>query len=97
MFAIVTLTQHEAPLAVLFLLLGSGFLYSYYPAFWAIPTMMLGGTAAAATLALVNSIGQLCGLAGDYTIGGLNYPPHPLTAVLIHALVYVAAGSLILC
>ena len=97
MFALVTLTRHEAPLAILFLLLGSGFLFAYYPAFWAIPTMMLGETAAAATLALMNSIGQLGGLAGNYTIGFLNDRTHSLAASFgLIALVYLVAGGLIL-
>ena len=97
MFALVTFTRHEVPLAVLFLLLGSGFLYAYYPAFWAIPTMMLGETTAAATLALMNSIGQLGGLAGNYTIGVVNDRTHSLTASFgFIAFVYVVAGSLIL-
>lgn len=97
MFALVTLTRHEVPLAILFLLLGSGFLYAYYPAFWAIPTMMLGETAAAATFGLMGSIGQLGGLAGNYTIGVLNDRTHSLTASLgFIASAYVVAGSLIL-
>ena len=97
MFALVTLTRHEAPLAILFLLLGSGFLFAYYPAFWAIPTMMLGETAAAATFALMNSIGQLGGLAGNYTIGFLNDRTHSLAASFgLIALVYLVAGALIL-
>ena len=97
MFALVTLTRHEAPLAILFLLLGSGFLFAYYPAFWAIPAMMLGETAAAATFALMNSIGQLGGLAGNYTIGLLNDRTHSLAASFgLIALVYLVAGGLIL-
>ena len=97
MFALVALTRHEVPLAILFLLLGSGFLYAYYPAFWAIPTMMLGETAAAATFALMNSIGQLGGLAGPYVIGFLNVRTQSLAASFgFIALVYMAAGGLIL-
>ena len=97
MFALVTLTSHEAPFAVAFLLLGSGFLYPYYPAFWAIPSMMLGETAAAATFALMNSIGQLGGLAGPYAIGFLNDRTHSLVASFgLIALVYVVASGLIL-
>ena len=97
MFALVTLTSHEAAFAVAFLLLGSGFLFAYYPAFWAIPTMMLGETTAAATFGLMHSIGQLGGLAGPYTIGFLNDRTHSLLAALgLIAIVYVVAGSLIL-
>ena len=97
MFALVTVLAYRASLAVVFLLLGSGFLFAYYPAFWAIPTSMLGETAAAATLGLLNSIGQLGGLAGNYTIGFLNDRTHSLLASFgLIALVYVVAGGLIL-
>jgi ACS family tartrate transporter-like MFS transporter len=97
MFGLLTLFHHEVPLAMAFLLLGSGFLYAYYPPFWAIPTVMLSEAAAAATFGLINSIGQLGGLAGNYTIGYLNDRTHSLTASFaLIALVYVMAGSLIL-
>jgi ACS family tartrate transporter-like MFS transporter len=97
MFGLLTLVRHEVPLAIACLLLGSGFLYAYYPAFWAIPTMMLSEAAAAATFGLINSIGQLGGFAGNYAIGFLNDRTHSLAASFAFiALVYVAAGGLIL-
>jgi len=97
MFGLLTAFRHEVPLAVACLLLGSGFLYAYYPAFWAIPTMMLSEAAAAATFGLINSIGQLGGFAGNYAIGFLNDRTHSLAASFAFiALVYVAAGGLIL-
>jgi ACS family tartrate transporter-like MFS transporter len=97
MFGLLTVFLHEIPLAIACLLLGSGFLYAYYPAFWAIPTMMLSKAAAAATFGLINSIGQLGGLAGNYTIGYLNDRTHSLAASFAFiALVYVVAGSLVL-
>jgi MFS transporter, ACS family, tartrate transporter len=97
MFGLLTAFRHEVPLAIACLLLGSGFLYAYYPAFWAIPTMMLSEAAAAATFGLINSLGQLGGFAGSYAIGFLNDRTHSLTASFAFiALVYVAAGGLIL-
>jgi MFS transporter, ACS family, tartrate transporter len=97
MFGLLTAFRHEVPLAIACLLLGSGFLYAYYPAFWAIPTMMLSEAAAAATFGLINSLGQLGGFAGNYAIGFLNDRTHSLTASFAFiALVYVAAGGLIL-
>jgi predicted MFS family arabinose efflux permease len=97
MFGLLTVFRHEVPLAVACLLLGSGFMYAYYPAFWAIPTLMLSGSAAAATFGLINSIGQLGGFAGNYAIGFLNDRTHSLAASFAFlALVYVAAGGLIL-
>jgi predicted MFS family arabinose efflux permease len=97
MFALVTLCRHDMGAAVLCLLLGSGVMYAYYPTFWAIPTMMLSEAAAAATFGLLNSIGQLGGLAGSSTIGYLNDRTHSLTASFAFiALVYVMAGGLVL-
>ncbi|WP_321969037.1 MFS transporter [Paraburkholderia tropica] len=43
--------------------------YGALPAFWALPTTFLSGTAAAAGIALANSIGNLGGFAGPYLIG----------------------------
>jgi ACS family tartrate transporter-like MFS transporter len=97
MFGLLTVFRHEVPLAIACLLLGSGFLYAYYPTFWAIPTMMLSEAAAAATFGLINSIGQLGGFVGNYAIGFLNDRSHSLAASFAFiALVYVAAGGLIL-
>jgi ACS family tartrate transporter-like MFS transporter len=97
MFMLLTVFYQEKTLAITCLLLGSGFLYAYYPAFWAIPTMMLSETAAAATFGLINSVGQLGGFGGNYAIGFLNDRTHSLVASFAFiALVYLAAGSLIL-
>ena len=97
MFGLLTAFRQEVPWAIACLLLGSGFLYAYYPVFWAIPTMMLSEAAAAATFGLINSIGQLGGFAGNYAIGFLNDRTHSLAASFAFiALVYVAAGGLIL-
>jgi ACS family tartrate transporter-like MFS transporter len=96
MFGLLTLVRREVPVAIACLLLGSGLLYAYYPAFWAIPTMMLSEAAAAATFGLINSIGQLGGLAGTYTVGYLNDRTHSLLASFAFiALAYVVAGILI--
>jgi ACS family tartrate transporter-like MFS transporter len=40
--------------------------------FWAIPPMLLGGTAAAAGIGLINSIGNLGGFFGPSTMGALR-------------------------
>ena len=96
-FGLLIPARHDFPLAISFLLLGSGFFYAFYPVFWSIPTMMLCESAAAATFGLINSIGQLGGFAGPFVIGFLNDRTHSLTASFgFISLVYVAAGGLIL-
>ena len=97
MFALLTVFRHEVPLAIACLLLGSGFFDAFYPVFWSIPTAMLSESAAAATFGLINSIGQLGGFAGNYAIGFLNDRTHSIAASFaLIALVYVAAGGLVL-
>ena len=96
MFSLLIFARHDAILAVSCLLLGSGFLYAYYPTFWAMPTQMLSESAAAATFGLINSIGQIGGFAGNYSIGWLNDHTHSLAASFgFIALVYFASASLI--
>jgi ACS family tartrate transporter-like MFS transporter len=97
MFGLLIFTRHEVPVAISFLLLGSGFIYACFPTFWAIPTMMLSESAAAATFGLINSVGQLGGFAGNYAIGFLNDRTHSLTASFgFIALVYLASACVIL-
>jgi ACS family tartrate transporter-like MFS transporter len=97
MFFLLTLVRHDVPFAIAFLLLGSGVIYAYFPTFWTIPTLMLGEEAAAATFGLINSIGQLGGLFGNYTVGLLNDRTHSLMASFeFIACVYLVAGFLIL-
>lgn len=97
MFGLLMVVRHNVPLAILFLLLGSGFLYAYYPTFWAIPTLVLSESAAAATFGLINSVGQLGGFAGSYGIGFLNNRTGSLAASFCFiAIVYGLSGSLML-
>jgi len=97
MFGLLVFARQDVPLAITFLLLGSRFLYAYYLPFWAIPTMLLSESAAAATFGLIQSIGQLGGIAGNNMIGFLNVRTGSLAASFgFIALVYLMAGGLIL-
>jgi ACS family tartrate transporter-like MFS transporter len=46
-------------------------IYSFLGPFWALPSEFLTGFAAAAGIALINSVGNLGGFAGPYTIGAI--------------------------
>ena len=64
------------PIAMTLFGLGGIFVYAYYPAFWAMPTMILSGSAAAATFGLINGTGHLGGFFGPYIIGYLSDRTH---------------------
>ncbi len=54
----------------LFTLVGA-FYFAYHPAFWALPSMFLGESAAAASIGLINSVGNLGGFVGPILMGYL--------------------------
>ena len=69
--------------------------------FWAIPPIFLGGTAAAAGIALINSLGNLGGAVGPTVVGSLrgssgNYTSGllVLTAALVIEAILVASMRL---
>ncbi len=76
----------------------AGFLNSYLAPFWSLPTITLGGTAAAASIGLINSVGNLGGFAGPYAMGYLRERTHSFSAGLFYLLTGMfIAGCLTLC
>jgi D-galactonate transporter len=58
--------------AVLCLTFGAAGVFSSGPVFWGLPTAFLGGAAAAAGIAAINSIGNLAGFVSPYVVGWLT-------------------------
>ncbi len=61
------------------------------PLFWSLPTAILGGTAAAAGIAAINSVGNLAGFASPYVVGWLK----DLTASTAAGMYAVSAALII--
>lgn len=57
-------------------------IYGAKPPFWPLPSTFLSGSAAAAGIALINSIGNLGGFVGPYVIGWLHDATHSYQAGL---------------
>jgi MFS transporter, ACS family, tartrate transporter len=51
--------------------------------FWTLPTAVLSGSAAAAGIAVINSIGNLAGFAGPYAMGWMKDATGSLTGGLL--------------
>jgi ACS family tartrate transporter-like MFS transporter len=56
------------PVFVMIFVVGP-FMYAHLPAFWPIPTMVLGAIAAASAIGFINMIGNLGGLVGPTVVG----------------------------
>jgi ACS family tartrate transporter-like MFS transporter len=76
------LTRNYVALTIMALCMaGSGF--SYLPAFWTLPSAILTGTAAAASVGLINSVGNLGGFLGPYVVGYLKNRSGNFTAAML--------------
>lgn len=80
----------------MFCIAGAG-MYGYLGGFWALPTSFLSGTAAAASIGLINSLGNLGGFAGPYIVGYLSNKTGSFFGGLLYLSVsaVVAAGMIL--
>ncbi len=67
----------------LFCLVGAGY-YSFHPCFWAVPTAFLSESAAAASIGMINSVGNLGGFFGPMIMGYLVSRTHSFRAGLLY-------------
>jgi sugar phosphate permease len=84
-------------LAVAFLSIGTLGVLGSMPLFWPIPSAFLTGTAAAAGIGIVNSIGNLGGYVGpNVPIWIKSYSSDPSAAMYVIAFVLILGGFLVL-
>jgi D-galactonate transporter len=92
----VLLGSHPLLSIALFVLVGASF-YGFQPCFWAVPTMFLSESAAAASIGLINSVGNLGGFIGPFVVGYLVTRTHSFNAGLFYLVgSLVVAGVLML-
>jgi ACS family tartrate transporter-like MFS transporter len=58
--------------------------FAYHPCFWAVPTAFLSESAAAASIGLINSLGNLGGFVGPLMMGYLVTRTRSFTAGLLY-------------
>jgi D-galactonate transporter len=68
---------------------------SAYSTFWALPTSILSGTAAAAGIAWINSVGNLAGYVSPYAVGIIRDSTHSMTLALqlLAAAAFISAAA----
>jgi ACS family tartrate transporter-like MFS transporter len=78
-------------LKMIALTFGAFGVFAVLPIFWTLPTAFLSGAAAAAGIAVINSIGNLAGYFGPFIMGWL----HDLTGSFSYALLAIALSAVI--
>ncbi|HYM79128.1 MAG TPA: MFS transporter [Candidatus Dormibacteraeota bacterium] len=80
----------------LFVVAGGAF-YGFQPVFWTVPTLFLSESAAAASIGLINAVGNLGGFVGPYVIGYLVNRTHSFSPGLLYLVASLfLSGSLML-
>jgi ACS family tartrate transporter-like MFS transporter len=85
------LVQVSPVLEMVMLTIAALGIYSTLATFWSLPTAFLSGTAAAAGIALINSVGNLGGFVGPYAVGYLS----DATGTTYSGLLFLAALILV--
>lgn len=70
-------------------------IHSFQAPFWALPTLTLGETAAAAAIGLINAVGNLGGFAGPAVVGYLVSRSGSFTSGLVWLLANLLLGGLL--
>lgn len=84
------LTRGHLPLTVCCFVVAAAGLKAYLPAFWALPNLFLTATAAAGSIGLINSVGNLGGFLGPNILGRV----HQATQSFVIG-IYCLAGSIL--
>jgi len=79
----------------LFVLAGGSF-YGFQPVFWAVPTLFLSESAAAASIGLINAVGNLGGFVGPMVMGYLVNKTHSFSAGLLYLVASLIASGLLM-
>ena len=68
-------------------------LASMFGPFWALATSTMSGPGAAASIALINSVGNTGGFVGPYLLGAINDATHSFALGLLAIAVMLAGGA----
>jgi D-galactonate transporter len=82
--AVAVAFRANLPASILLFIVAGGAFYGFQPVFWAVPTQFLSESAAAASIGLINAIGNLGGFVGPMVIGYLATRTHSFSPGLLY-------------
>jgi MFS family permease len=95
--ALSVLWEHDPLLGIVALCIANMGILAIPPLFWSLPTAILGGAAAAAGIAWINSFANLAGFLGPYVVGYVKQSTGTTeAAVWLLAVVLIVGAALIL-
>jgi ACS family tartrate transporter-like MFS transporter len=96
--ALAVLCRASFGLSVGLFVVAGGSFYGFQPVFWTVPTLFLSESAAAASIGMINALGNLGGFAGPIVMGYLAHRTHSFSPGLLYLVASLfASGILMLC
>ena len=93
-FCVAAAFLHNTAVSVAALSVATAGVLACFPLFWSLPTAFLSGTAAAAGVAIINSIGNLAGFASPSIIGYLRDFTHSSESGMYFLAAVMVAGAI---
>jgi D-galactonate transporter len=95
--ALAVVYSTNLPISIGLFVVAGGSFYGFQPVFWAVPTMFLSESAAAASIGLINSVGNLGGFVGPMVMGYLAHRTHSFSPGLLYlvASLFVSGGLML--
>lgn len=94
--ALAVLSRSNLALSVSLFVVAGGSFYGFQPVFWAVPTRFLSESAAAASIGLINSVGNLGGFVGPLVMGYLADRTHSFSAGLLYLVASLFASGILM-
>ncbi len=95
LFLAVVFGSNTTLAVTLFTLVGACY-FAFHPCFWAVPTAFLSESAAAASIGLINSLGNLGGFVGPLMMGYLVTRTRTFTAGLLYLVGSLCASGILM-
>src|SRR5712691_7738658 len=82
--ALAVVYRANPTVSILLFIVAGGAFYGFQPCFWAVPTLFLSESAAAASIGLINAVGNLGGFVGPLVMGYLAGRTHSFAPGLLY-------------
>jgi ACS family tartrate transporter-like MFS transporter len=82
--------------SILLFIVAGGAFYGFQPCFWAVPTLFLSESAAAASIGLINAVGNLGGFVGPLVMGYLAGRTHSFAPGLLYLVASLFASGVLM-